>query len=383
MSNWLFVASILVVVGCGSDPTKTTDTDTDTETQPTPTDTGEDTTGEPVYETLSGEVTYDLEIDGEVVCHTVLSLTGTRYEDPCPSCLFAFDVSATEVESVGGCGLDPIATWTETDYYTNPVLAFSEEYASFAPKYTLQTDVLWSGHTLDLSNYGGKPGTETSWSEVADSASSGTAYFENSAPVWDGAKLQWSSTVDQPDYYAQNPLLGEYCYDVPYQAGGYATEPFAGQTLQEAIGVAYPVTNLDVFEFAATAGDTVGISVDTVRPADAFTPYFNVVGPDGCLVAGAAGTFLCAFNDPNADGYDTYCPALELDVQATGTYRVVVSGYSAYDFYEADQVTVGAYELGIAHSAGSPASVLADDTGWSIGPMSYIATTTLDVDVAP
>jgi hypothetical protein len=190
----------------------------------------------------------------------------------------------------------------------------------------------------------------------------------------------WDQTVADASYYQPSAFLAQYCG--PNQSGGYGIGPFVGTANDETIGVYWPNSTFDVWEFDAAQGDTVDISVDTRDPATAFTPYLVVTDDTNCIVAVNYGAFACTYDDPNGwYGSTTVCPALAFAVPATGRYRVNVSGYSNYS--SGGYVSQGSYRLVIVNPAGGTPSLLADDEPPQSGPMDLEATTSLLTVVGP
>ncbi|MEQ1565688.1 MAG: hypothetical protein ABMA64_08625 [Myxococcota bacterium] len=383
MSRWW--VAVVLAVGCAGDegqkdtpqtnPDGDADTDADADSD-ADVDTDVTHTTEP-YGSMSGQVIVDLEVDGDNRCHAIVDLAGSPYTGDCPGCTFAFSVESSVTENQGNCALSPARTWTESGVQVRPILAFSEEFgliAQYGPAvFTTLHDVLWFGSSYDFTPYGGAVYPGPYWSIVTHSeveaASTGGYYYYYSpyansggAPAsFDGASLSWEPRWANENYYEYTEYLDWTCSQ--YLPSTYALGPVAGVTTVGTLPL-HPTDTIDVYEFDAAANDVITVGVDTVDPATAFDPSLQVTDSNGCLLAQSFSSYLCTYADPNAwSGSYTYCPALDFVAPTTGTYRVVVGGYSAYSsgYY----VDTGTYGVSIV---GSTLTQVADDTPRVVGP---------------
>lgn len=399
-SLWVSLACV-AGLGCAGDgggdkttpPSDQADTDTDTDAD-TDADADSDTDAdtETSFGSMSGQILYDVELDGVSQCHAVIDLVGTPYTGECPNCRFAFEVESTISENVGACLLNPRRTWTEDVFTRQPRLAFSDTWTQVAqygpPVYQVLHDVLWLGVSLDFSAYGGTvyPGpywyitTHSQVDQIPVGYYYGYLWNSGGTPAtFDGSSLEWDPVWSYPYTYQYTDAIDWSCGYNAYAP--YGVGPFTGTVIAEDLAVTYP-QQFDAFEIQANAGDVIDISVDTVDATNGFTPQLLVTDDQGCVYASVYSTFLCTFADPNTwYGGATYCPAISWTAPTTGTFRLIVQGYSSYSTY--GYVTDGHYGIVVNTPSGAAPTLAFDDEPLQEGPLLYEETESMLLLLGP
>lgn len=336
----------LALLGCGDKETDTAeeaDTDTDTDAD-TDTDTDFDVEGisgslaqdDADTFTVTGGIAYSLEASAEIgekeltgdmtwqivendgtsdttTCDSEIALSGTRLSGACEDCDFAFSMSAEVTEDNGLKDCEYFEQYNYVDAnkgIENAALVFFSEYSLeyYGKTYTYTNDLRTS---FDYS------GTSGYYTFVAyDGSDSGTATFTDNG---DGTgTLDWSWSFEY-EYTASN--FYSYCDYVAY-FDYTSAQAWGGSSYTSSLGCDNSFA--DVWEVELTAGDLFLATVDTVAADTAFDPYFLINGPDTCTEGIADDSFDCTFTPT-----DYSCPSAKLDVDADGTYQIIVGSYGS------------------------------------------------------
>ncbi|HJN72757.1 MAG TPA: pre-peptidase C-terminal domain-containing protein [Myxococcota bacterium] len=283
------------IIEADADADADTDTDTDTDVP----DYG--------YSGFNGTVNYVTTDNGDTHCDSVISLSGTPYTGTCSGCDFAFLVAAT-VDTENGtddCSHHPYLTYVENDWAKEIWIGHSDSYPGYYYDYA---DAFITGFSYDYYGYL-YPGYYFILSSD-DSYSSGT--FGRT-----GDDIAWSFDYTDSEY-------GLTYYDGcdAYADYSYATESFGGASVSGAVDCDGDLS--DVWTFAAKAGDTITVSVDTVAEDSAFDIWMYINDESGCSIAYADDNFDCTFTP-----VDYSCPSYEWEAASTGTYQVVVNSWGS------------------------------------------------------
>lgn len=294
---------------------------------------------EPAWSHIQGfeaEISYESLALGED-CTARIGLRGTAYEGTCPECDFAFDIESDVFDAVGsGCeDIVPFWTWTENNIYKDPKLGFVEQYLGLQ-------NVLWFGYALELSAYGYDYYEGPFWAIVHHDADIGHTFS------FDGETMLWSAESLVEYGYGLSDYLDYTCPPGTFQPAGPLESGLAAEG-----DIGCDGYTMDIFEFQATEGQSIEITVDTTSTWTAFQPNLFVSDPDGCVRAYSFGAFVCRYQ---AD-YFSVCPGLSLDVAQTGTHQVIVQVLPG----SCVDPEIGEYEVLVSGASGSSLSQVADD----------------------
>jgi hypothetical protein len=267
-------------------------------------------------------------MDGASACTATVSHSATAYADDCLDCDFSFEFDSSayslDAGSVDDCADFPFGSTllAEVDAYYDYYYGTEGEL-----EYTPGLVAFWDTYT-----YEGYYGDYTYYNQMAVGFTVETGGDFYPGPYWsvvaadDMDDGSWSGEVAASSW----SLMSEFDFTTVY-SGEVCEEP----ALDDAVNYAADVPNtgslpceddsvVDVWSVEATAGDMIGVSVDTVDAGTAFDPFMTVVGPDGCIVAEADDSFDCTFPPT-----DWQCSSTSFEAAETGTYTVVVGSYGS------------------------------------------------------
>lgn len=249
---------------------------------------------------FDGELTVTSTLGGEPECDAIIDLQGTRYDQSCPGCDFAFRVEATLTADLGAaeCWLDPRWSFLPSEGYTDLVLAHAPSWGVeewYGMYY--YTDALLTGYALD--------GDGPHWAVMLHQNEDGGTFTRS------GDEVSW--TLGYADWVDVDP----YFNDCGAIETSDATDLFESPS-QVAGSIDCAGRSADAIAFEALAGAEITLSVDTVAADTAFDPALYVNGPDGCTVLQADDSFDCSYPPP---AYR--CPSARFTAEA-GAHRAVV-----------------------------------------------------------
>ena len=301
---------LLLALACGDKDTTVdsgpidADADADADAD---TDTDADADADYGYASFSGTVNYKTTDNGDTVCDTVVSLSGSPYSGTCEGCDFAFLIDAT-IDSEGGtedCYNHPYFTYVEDTWAKDLWMAHSDSYPGYYGDYA---DAFIMGFSYDYYGYL-YPGYYFIVSSDDDYSYGTFARTDDD--------IEWSFDYTSDDY---DLTYYDGCdYGAEYS---YADENFGGDSVSGSVDCDGELA--DVWTFDATEGSTISVSVDTVGEDTAFDTYMYINGPDGCTFVYADDNYDCTF-EPT----EYQCSAYEWDAATSGTYAVVIASYGS------------------------------------------------------
>jgi hypothetical protein len=339
-----------------SDTDADTDTDTDSDAD---TDADTDSDSDSDTDTDTGfSATIDVTVTDEVaavLCDATIELSGTLYDKSvpdyagsCPSCDFAFAVSATVTAEAGKCDYEKyqFATYMPTADHPSFYLGYSPDFRPDWSAYPFPA--VWAGYT---HLFHGKP-TPPTWNTVFYGYDVGGAAYSKGTLDW---------TVHYKNDY-------EILADIATCGGS------AGATLYANYGGAYTaessidcsLLHYDRWTFEGVASGYAYISVDTLSDKTTFNPKLLVMDDATCLLGAVDDSFVCTYPPPSG----WMCPAYKIPTTAGDEYYVIVEAVGSC----AD--AVGEYKISIDSPGGDPTLTLetADVPYWSFETLSVVGT---------
>ena len=281
---------------------------------------GKDLEKEADFGTFAGSLAYTYATDRDgVVCDATFTLTGETFTGNCGDCEYAFAMTskvATEA-STADCEYNPVLTFTETEIYKDPVLAF---FPTYAGPYADYADVLMNGVAYDYSAYGYGFYEGPYWQTLHFDGSETSTYSRT------GDDIAWTLTSAGSLGFAGwgYELCEEDLIMPPVDDSGAELKDGVKKATAQQINetVACDVGTADVFTFKGT-GETIRISADTLDAATALDLFLVIESGDECVSHYADDSLTCAFAPAN--GYQ--CPAIEIASTKDTTYQVLVIPY--------------------------------------------------------
>ena len=286
-----------------------TDGDTDPDTDPDTSVATSDLTGTHSYAaTLTGTGPNNEVINSS--CAAEFTVSGTEFVGDCNGCDWAFELTATEtsndcdgelplVYSLQPVGADNAA----------PVVVFWSTYISYYGSYS---DIFATGVFAEDAY-----GTFITAGTFVDYTIGGVNYGSGSFSLVDTA-LDWNTAAENDE--TEFNYLNDDCVADALDSDLGAT--LAGTGLNGTLPC--DGDEFDVFEFEATAGTPVSISVDTVAAGSAFDSAVRITAPSGCEITISDDAFDCAFAP---EAYQ--CSGTNFTPNETGTHRAIVQNFGS------------------------------------------------------
>jgi hypothetical protein len=285
-----------------------------------------------------GEVAYESVYLGTEACTARIAVRGTPYVGNCPACEFAFDLE-TDVRDTEGTDCDnmvPYWAFVEDDIYKNLKLGWTAQYLAFE-------NVLWFGYSLDLHNYGYGYYEGPFWVIVHHDQ------FDDHTFSFDGESMQWGAFSHIEYGYGLSEFLDYSCPSLSFLPSG----PFPDGARTEG-SVTCDGYTLDVYEFEATEGDQIGVSIDTTSAWTTFQPLLLLNDPDECVKAYNVGSFVCEYMASPV----LPCPGVSLEAPQTGTYQIIVQALPG----TCVDAEIAEYVVELEGASGGALVQVADDT---------------------
>lgn len=351
IKSWSFaLVATIALVGCNKDDTDETDTDVqDTDTQDT--DDTDDTDVDPVYTSLTGNVSYQQTIDGVLACDLDVDIVSTgAYTGDCADCDFGFNVAATVTRDDSTDACRHLQSYRALTFQAGEVDGSWSEGAMSDPWIGFSTLVVqpgWFGYawyydaTIAGATYSYMYEGEAYNSAYTRSIAGTYAYYVPGYQYYDTYyepytsevyETGWTSTFDGTtlnfevtmEGEVEDWLLGETCENA---IGDDA------DSLPDAAGMTGTLrcdgTKADVWTFNVDTTGTVHLALDSTDETTVGDAFFAILDSNGCLVSTVDDSVACSGQAMGSDtdtdttgaGPLSWCAAWQGDLPA-GTYKL-------------------------------------------------------------